>query len=31
VLAQMVSDHFITAAQANAANAEPVLGTGTGC
>jgi membrane peptidoglycan carboxypeptidase len=31
VLAQMVSVHYISAAQANAANAEPVLGTGSGC
>jgi len=31
VLAQMVSVRYISAAQANAANAEPVLGTGSGC
>lgn len=31
VLAQMVSEHYISAAQAQAANAEPVLGSGNAC
>jgi membrane peptidoglycan carboxypeptidase len=31
VLAQLVSNHYITAAQAAAANAEPVLSNGPGC
>lgn len=31
VLAQMVSDHYVTQAQADSANAEPVLSTGPGC
>ena len=31
VLAQMVSEHYISSAQADAANAEPVLSDGAGC
>jgi penicillin-binding protein 1A len=31
VLAQMVAEHYVSAAQADAANAEPVLSTGPGC
>jgi len=31
VLAQMVAEHYVTAAQAVAANAEPVLSSGPGC
>ena len=31
VLAQMVTEHFVTAAQAAGANAEPVLSSGPGC
>ena len=31
VLAQMVTDHYATQAQADAANAEPVLSSGPGC
>jgi membrane peptidoglycan carboxypeptidase len=31
VLAQMVSEHYVTAAQAESANAEPVLTHGPGC
>src|SRR6266446_10813533 len=31
VLAQMVSDHYITAAQVDQANAEPVVAQGPGC
>jgi penicillin-binding protein 1A len=31
VLAQMVSDHYATRAEADAANAEPVLSAGPGC
>ena len=31
VLAQMVAEHYVSAAQAGAANAEPVLSSGPGC